>query len=311
MTDNVPQPIILPDNHEPANTSSDSGPAHSGGSPVFYVALTAVIFLVLGLLIAFAVLSGGDDNGVSQDELRQAVREAVSTQVAALAPLQMGEDGSLNQDTLDDMINQAVGTQVAALQPTNTPIPPTPTPIPIDVTANDDAFLGPEDAPIVIVEFSDFQCGYCGRWANETLPQILENFPTEVKFVYRDFPIFGDESIQAAMATECAEEQDSGAFWQMHNRLFVRMDAETRDPLNGDTLTSYAGDIGLDTNAFRECLDSERYYDEVISDARTASAWGFGGTPGFIINGTVYPFGAQPFATFEQIILSELAKLNS
>lgn len=307
-------PDSNPDSPKPVSLREDEprpAPVSSGPAPIVQLVITAVIFLAVGLLIAVVVTGGGDGDGVNQADLRETVREVVGTEIAALDPVPVGEDGSVDAAALDQMIDQAVGTQVAALRPTNTPVPPTPTPIPLDVSADDDAFLGPEDAPVVIVEFSDFQCGFCGRWANDTLPRILEEFPDEVKFVYRDFPIFGEESLRAAMAAECAEEQDADAFWDMHNRLFERLASDNPEDLSEDNLVSYAEDLGLDGAELRECLASERYYEEVVRDAQTASTWGFGGTPGFVINGTVYAIGAQPFEVFAGIIRSELEAVDA
>lgn len=308
MADNdIAKPLSLRDEDpQPAPAPSSGGPTQ-----IVYLVITAAVFLVVGLLIAFAV-SGNNDNQIDKDELRDTVREVVSTEIAGLAPIQVNENGTVNQAALDEMVNRAVSTQVAALQPTATLIPPTPTPIPISDTVENDAFLGPADAPVTIVEFADFQCGYCRRWAVETLPQILAAFPDEVKFVYRDFPIFGDDSVRAAMATECAREQNDNAFWDMHNLLYEKLgDSDAQSPLSEDSLVSYADELGLDGSVFRECLVSTRYINEVSTDYQAAVNWGFGGTPGFVINGVVYRIGAQPFDVFEDIIRSALETAGS
>lgn len=214
-------------------------------------------------------------------------------------------------------LNTTVGVEVAlaltatADQWTATPtvfISPTPTLIPNTDAADDDAFLGPEDAPVVLVEFSDFQCGFCGRWYDQTLPLILEAYPDEVKFVHRDFPIFGDDSIRAAMATECAEEQ--GAFWEMHNALFDAGLTNEFETLDEAALITLAGRLELDTDAFTSCLRSERYLEEVFADREAAVGWGMPGTPSFVINGTVYLVGAQSFDVFDRIIQAELAAVQ-
>jgi protein-disulfide isomerase len=181
--------------------------------------------------------------------------------------------------------------------------------IPAGVAEEDDAFQGPADAPVVIVEFADFQCSYCGRWYKQTLPQILEAYPQQVKYVYRDFPIFGEESLNAAMASECAEDQ--GAFWAYHNRLFDRLENNEQSPLTQDTFVKYADELGLDTSAFTQCLTSQKYLNEVIADYQAAQQYGFGGTPGFVINGVVYSFGAQSFDVFKGIIDRDLAALSA
>jgi protein-disulfide isomerase len=265
---------------------------------------TAVIFLLAGFLIAF-VINRGNGDSVDQDELRSMVR----TEVASLPQTGGSSPGNMSEADVQALVDRAVETQVAALLPTSTPIPPTPTRVPISDAVDDDAFLGPEDAPVVIVEFSDFQCGYCGRWYQQTLPQILAAYPNEVKFVYRDFPIFGEDSARAAMASECAEEQ--GMFWNMHNKLFEGV-ASQELSLDEDSLVSLAGDMGMDSAAFRECLSSERYLDEIAADYQAASSYyGFRGTPGFVINGQVYAIGAQPFDVFDELIKTELARTEA
>lgn len=242
---------------------------------VLNFALTAVVFAILGVLITLLVLQD-DDDSPSTAEINQIVQNAVGTQVALSGP--------------------------ASNAPT-----PTATRVAVTKAADDDAFKGPADAPVVIVEFSDFRCQYCGRFYKDTLPQILDTYPDDVKFVYRDFPIFGEESARASMAAECAEEQD--AFWAMHDMIFDTREAANPAPLTQDTLVSYAGDLALDTDTFAECLSSERYLEEVINDYQAAAGYGFTGTPAFLINGQ-YVSGAQPFAVFDQIIQDKLANVG-
>ncbi len=286
------QPIALHDERPTPPPSSSNATAWK----------TAAIVLGVAFLVALVLLatSGGGD-ALSQEQ----VREIARTEIAA-AQLAPGNNADLPDADVQQLIDQAVGTQVAALQPTNTPIPPTPTIIPAADVEDDDAFKGPEDAPVVIVEFSDFQCPYCARWATQTLPQILEAYPDEVKVVYRDFPIFGEESVLASMATECAEEQDANAFWEMHDRLFERTANQEQTPINAETLTGYAEEMGLDGERFNTCLTSDKYRDEVMADLGAASSYGLRGTPGFVINGVVYTIGAQPFDVFNGIIQSLL-----
>lgn len=318
MADNMPdnshdsaRPVSLRDNPTPDQPVPGMTAPPPGSRRWMYVAgfAVAMLFLMACMLVTplgdFGV-SNSDDDSLSEAQVRAIVEEVVGTQIAG-ASLGSTSGGGASSDEIQALVDNAVGTQVAALVPTSTPIPPTPTVIPVGVAEEDDAFLGPDDAPVVIVEFSDFQCSFCGRWYQETLPQIIAEYPEQVKFVYRDFPIFGDESLQAAMATECAEEQ--GKFWDFHNRLFDRALNNEQTPLNQDTLVSYAGELDMDTRSFGECLTSERYFDEVVADFQAAQEYGLRGTPGFVINGVVYAIGAQPFAVFDSIIQEELAKL--
>lgn len=271
----------------------------------FVVAAGAVIVFVVILIALVGGGSSSDKNSLSEDEVRQIVQEIVGTQIAAM-PV---SGGSVNGPQVQQMIDSAVNTKVAALVPTSTPIPPTPTIIPRGVAEENDPYRGPDNAPVVIVEFSDFQCGYCGRWYQQTLAQILEAYPTEVKFVYRDFPIFGDDSVRAAMASQCANDQ--GKFWEMHNRLFEHTVNQEETALSEETLTGFAQELGLDTRSFGECLSSEKHLGEIQADYETAVAYGLRGTPGFVINGVVYTIGAQSFDVFDGIIRQELAKEES
>ncbi len=269
---------------------------------VLTITMTALVFLLAGLLLA-TLLNGSDDNSIDQAALNAAVQEAVGTQVAALQPA-AGSSNAASAD-VQAMVDQAVSTQVALLRPTSTPIPPTPTIIPAAFYQNDDAFQGPADAPVTIVEFADYQCVYCGRWYSTTLPEILAEYPDQVKFIYRDFPIFGDDSVRAAMAAECADDQ--GKFWDMHNAIFNAMASEDQVTMDEATLVSLAGDLDLNTDDFQMCLSSEKYKDEVQADYQDAVAFGLQGTPGFVINGVVYQIGAQPFTYFDEIIKQILA----
>lgn len=167
-----------------------------------------------------------------------------------------------------------------------------------DISLDDDPSMGPEDAPIVIVEFSDFRCPYCRRFHEETFPALWEAYPDQILFVYRDFPVVG--GVEAAQASECADEQD--AFWDYHDLLF-----SGRLELGTSAYLSYAEELDLDMEEFNACMDEGRYAEEVEADARYAAGLGANGTPTFFING-IPLIGAQPLAQFQQIIDSELAE---
>jgi len=299
------RPVSLRESTEEA-ASALPQPATAASSRWLLWALLTLALVIVAIILT-AAWSGSGNKALSEEEVRRIAEEVARTQIAAL-PAGSGAAAGVEVQRL---VNEAVGTQVAMLRPTNTPVPPTPTLIPPGVAEDDDAFKGPADAAVVIVEFSDFQCPYCGRWYQQTLPRILETYPTEVKFVYRDFPIFGDDSLRAAQATECAEEQSPDKFWAMHDRLFARLTSGDSTPLSQETLVSYAQELELDTRSFAECLSSQRYRDEVERDYQAAVSYGLRGTPGFVINGVVYAIGAQPFDVFDQIIQGELARVNA
>lgn len=174
-------------------------------------------------------------------------------------------------------------------------------------TIDDDPYMGPVDAPVTIIEFSDFQCPFCARFHDQTLDQIMGTYEGKVKLVYRDFPLSSIHpwAQKAAEAGECADDQ--GKFWEYHDLIFEGQSSlnSTHDAggLDGvlTTFRSYAADLGLDATAFNDCLDSGKYTAEVQNDLRDGQAAGVTGTPGFFING-VEVKGAQPFAIFQQVI---------
>lgn len=180
-----------------------------------------------------------------------------------------------------------------------------------DISVDDETGLGDPNAPIVMIEFSDYQCPYCRRAYNDLLPQLKENYIDTglVYFVYRDFPLTSihDDALKAAEATECADEQ--GAFWGMHDAIFEGQGPASNGTVSipEETLKQYAADLGLDTEQFNTCLDSGQYEQEVLSDVADGRDYGVTGTPAFFINGYLFP-GAQPYETISAIIDEMLAE---
>ena len=183
----------------------------------------------------------------------------------------------------------------------------------VEVSADDDAFFGPEDAKVTIIEFSDFQCPFCRSFWRNTLSQIKSEYidsGKSVKFVYRDFPLTSIHplAVKYAEAAECAGDQ--GKYWQMHDKIF-----EEQDKLGQGTIGSFgigdikrwANEVGLNVSEFNQCLDSGKYAEEVRNDFNDGSAAGVGGTPTFFING-VPLVGAQPFENLKAIIDGELQR---
>lgn len=169
------------------------------------------------------------------------------------------------------------------------------------VPEDDDYVFGSADAPITIIEFSDYECPFCQRWHNEAWPQIKAKYGDQVRLVYRDFPL---ESIHpnataAAEAANCAGEQDQ--YFEYNDLLF-----SGQKPLETATYEAYAQVIGLDMDQFNSCVAERRYQQEVQDDLSFASEFGVRSTPTFFINGLAV-VGAQPFEVFDQIISMELA----
>ena len=169
-----------------------------------------------------------------------------------------------------------------------------------DVFSADAHSLGPEDAPITIVEFSDFQCPFCRRWHEEVYEPLLASYPGQIRIVYRHLPLTSihPEAFSAAEASMCAGEQD--AFWQYHEKLF------SSENLGSEVYTQYAQDLKLDITTFEACMTDHKYQAAIQKDSDFALDLGIRSTPTFFINGLAI-VGAQPLDAFKQVIDKELA----
>jgi protein-disulfide isomerase len=170
----------------------------------------------------------------------------------------------------------------------------------IEVDPGGDPSLGPANAPVTLVEFSDFNCPFCQRWHQEVLQELLDSYPEQLRFVYKDFPIVGGgrAGFLGAQAAHCAEEQD--AYWDYHDALFSGAYA-----FDSPGVDQAAVDLGLDLDPFKECMVEARYAEEVRDDFNYGVSLGVTSTPSFFING-IPLIGAQPLANFAQIIDGEL-----
>lgn len=157
---------------------------------------------------------------------------------------------------------------------------------------------GPADAPVVIVEFSDYACPYCKR-AQDTMRQVREAYGDKVRLEYRHFPLSGFTR-KAAEASLCAGDQ--GRFWELHARLFAH-----QGELNLEAIRSAAQAVELDMEAFTSCLDGGEKASQIARDRAVAQSLGVSGTPAFFVNGRNLS-GAQPFAAFKEIIDDELRR---
>ncbi len=172
----------------------------------------------------------------------------------------------------------------------------------IAVSLDDDASKGPLKAPIIIVEFSDYQCPYCSK-AESTVTDVLKKYGDKIHFVYRDYPLsFHQNAEAAAEAAECAKDQ--GKFWEMHNAMFANQDKLA----SADLVTTAAG-LGLDKDKFKACLDSGQKKQEVQNDFQDGQKYGVTGTPTFFING-IKLVGARDISSFTELIDQELQKKN-
>lgn len=162
--------------------------------------------------------------------------------------------------------------------------------------------LGPETAPVLIVEYGDLGCPACWAWHKlGVLKNIRAKYGDQVRFVWKDFPVVTLDSPDAAEAGQCAHEQ--GKFWEFHDLIY---DNENPGVIGKDDLQSDAVKIGLDMDQFNECVDSHRYQDKVNQQQHEAFEIGFRGSPAFLVNNK--PFvGVQRFEVLEEVIDSYLA----
>ena len=157
--------------------------------------------------------------------------------------------------------------------------------------------IGPKDAEITLIEFSDFGCSFCAKWHNETFKELMAAYPDQIRFVYRDVPFRAFPASEAAM---CAGEQ--GFYWEYHDRLF-----SYEYGLDDNAYTQYANELNLDMDAFSTCVSEHRYRETIQASLDYATQeLGINSTPTFYING-IKLIGAQPIGAFKQIIDQELA----
>ncbi len=176
--------------------------------------------------------------------------------------------------------------------------PPAPDPS-LPAVVAEEISKGPAEAPVTIVEYGDFNCPSCRAYYQlGIIDQVLAQYPSEVRFVWRHFPVITPSSPDLAEASECAADQ--GAFWEFHDLLF---DAA---PTGRGQMVGFAGQLGLDTEAFSQCFESRGYRDAVEDQMREAFGLGFRGTPSFMINDT--PLAGPP--TYELLISLVEDQLN-
>ena len=186
--------------------------------------------------------------------------------------------------------------------------------IPLKISTDNDPIIGNPDAPITIIEFSDFQCPFCARFHVETLPSIMNEYidKGQVKLIFRDFPIqsIHPNALPASVASECANEQ--GKFKEMHDKLFENQKEWSNQSLDNlmITFTQYALDIGLEEKRFEDCLKNGKYIEEIQKDLDDGRNYGITGTPGFFVGNDQIGFielkGAQPFENFKKVIDTQL-----
>lgn len=197
----------------------------------------------------------------------------------------------------------------AQLPTVNSGANPSPSPAPIvagttiqnfDITKTNHV-RGDFNAPVTLVEFSDFECPFCERHF-PTLTKILNDYQGKVRLVYKHFPLsIHPNSQKAAEASECADEQ--GKFWEYHDKLFTGQPAG----FSLDKFKQWAKDIGLNADQFNNCLDTGKYTQKVQTDEQEGQQKGVQGTPATFVNGQLVS-GALPYDSFKQVIDQALSK---
>ena len=201
---------------------------------------------------------------------------------------------------------QIEGTSNPNQEPTSTALA---TPIHL-LTDNTSPLLGSKDAPITMIEFGDYQCFYCNKFYHDTEPDILKNYINtgKVRMIFKDFTIIGQDSVNAAHAAHCAQEQ--GKFWEYHDMLYNNWNGENTGWASSNNLLTFAKQIGLDQTKFNQCMTDSKYISTVQGSLSNAKDLGLTGTPDFFIMAPDHSItkivGAQPFEVFDNLFKSKL-----
>lgn len=239
----------------------------------FNYVVIAIAFFALGALVTYLTMTGLFN--ANSEENQAIVFNAVSTVQANIVAANPTEDPGLVEGSIYETI-----------------------------TVDDDPAIGPENAPVTMIEFSDFRCPFCGRYALETFPLLQANYGDRVRFVYRDLPILGQASQIAAIAGHCASEQNK--FWEFHEWAFAH-----QQEFSPEAFDAWATSEGLDVTVFNTCIDTQSESPEFVADYQAVAALtGRLGTPMFFINGE-FISGAQPYQVFAEAIDRAIARGNA
>ncbi len=177
---------------------------------------------------------------------------------------------------------------------------------------NGSPIMGEPNAPITLVEFGDYQCYFCNQFFHTTEDDLFKNYVDtgKVKVIFKDYTIIGQDSITAAHAAHCADDQ--GLFWKYHDTLYNHWTGENNGWASSENLLQFAKDIGLDIDEFSKCMIDSKYAQIITKSNQDAKDLGITGTPAFFIigpdNKVTKIGGAQPYDVFERIFNSELEK---
>ncbi|MGI0101019.1 MAG: DsbA family protein [Nitrosotalea sp.] len=178
------------------------------------------------------------------------------------------------------------------------------------ITGNVSPVLGSENAPITMIEFGDYQCFYCNNFFHNTESDIVKNYidTGKVKMYFKDFTIIGQDSVTAANAAHCAQEQ--GKFWEYHDILYSNWSGENTGWASSANLVQFAKQVGLNQDQFNQCTTQSKYIPTIRNSVSDANNLGLTGTPDFFImgpdNSVTKVVGAQPYQVFDEIFKSKL-----
>ena len=180
----------------------------------------------------------------------------------------------------------------------------------LDMFSGGSPQLGSPDAPVTMVEFGDYQCQNCNRYFRNTEHMILQNYVEtgKLKIIFVDFAFIGPDSLPAAQAAHCANDQ--GKYWEYHDETYSNWDGENTGWAGIHNLKMFAANIDLDQNSFNQCLDGSKYAKRVEANTELGHKIGVTGTPTFFIfdseGEATKIVGAQPYSSFEKVLDSKL-----
>ena len=282
-----------------ANDMNATEPPKRSGGPLGWFSLGAILGAVIAVGAMTFAGGGNKQPALNEVAIREAARQGANEAIAAEATRSTAEVAVAEQSSLPNQpapTKKILGPEkppaVAAAGASN-------------VTIRDANVLGQANAPVTIVEFSDFGCYYCTQFFSNTYNKLIDTYVNsgQVRLVYKHMPIttLHPGADMAALASECAADQ--GKFWDYHNVLFAR----NSNGFAKDLMVQYATELKLDAKKFATCLDATGTGERVQTDMSQAASLGLRGTPSFLVNGKQL-IGAQPYEVFAQAIEQALGK---
>jgi len=215
--------------------------------------------------------------------------------------------GKMTDDVFNAKVEEGIKAFIAKQQASQ-PEDKTGTVVEGDFT-DDDAVLGDKNAPVTMIEFSDYQCPVCQRFHTEVFQELKAKYidTGKMKFVYRDLPLTSihPNAYPAALAAECVKDQGGDSmYYRMYDNIFK---AALSEEMTAESLRKSAGTSGANLSEFDSCVAADKFKDEIAKDTKDAADLGFRGTPGFLINGYMMD-GLYSLQAYEQVIDKALAK---